>query len=352
MKIYDLHGCALALCACAAMLSACGGSQATVTATESLSVIPARARVHQPQGRSLMEPRASGQALLYVSDGVSKVYVYTYPRGRLEGTLTGFIYPGGECVDSAGDVFITASSDPSVSSSTIYEYAHGGTTPIATLNDPGVARGCAVDPTTGNLAVANTVDDSNPYGKYGDVAVYAEAQGSPTVYYSSQFYFRFCGYDNQGNLYLSASNGYYGNEAQLVGLASGSSYFEQIDLNTTLYTVSDFSPSVQWDGQHMTVSSDQYSKVQGREEPVLVYQLSIAGSSGTILGTTELACCSNKGKHTGQSWIQGNTIIAIYFYKARGYISLWPYPGGGMPRKSLRRGDKLWGVTVSSASSQ
>ena len=40
--------------------------------------------------------------------------------------------------------------------SQMVEYAHGGTSSIATLGDPSeYPEGCAVDPATGNLAVAN-----------------------------------------------------------------------------------------------------------------------------------------------------------------------------------------------------
>lgn len=45
--------------------------------------------------------------------------------------MTGFVRPQGECVDNAGDVF-TADNG----ASNIADYAHGGTSPIAVLNDP------------------------------------------------------------------------------------------------------------------------------------------------------------------------------------------------------------------------
>ena len=76
---------------------------------------------------------AKSQGLLYVSSyRTDDVYVFSYPRGRLVGTLAGFNGPDGECVDSAGNVWITNTLQ-----SQQVEYAHGGTTSIATLNDPG-----------------------------------------------------------------------------------------------------------------------------------------------------------------------------------------------------------------------
>ena len=224
--------------------------------------------------------------------------------------MTGFLEPFGECTDSAGDVFIVAYSNTSMNSSTIYEYAHGGTSPIATLSDPNVAFSCAVDPKTGNLAAA------------GDgVAIYQHATGNPTIY-SSDFAFHYCGYDDEGNLYLSAESDRSYNKAQLIRLASGSSEFEQINLNEPLYKYTLW-PSVQWDGKHMTVASNPYRK------PLLIYRLHISGSSATVVGTTEVS--SSKNYYRGQTWIQGDTIIGTGYAK-RNYESafLWRYPTGGV----------------------
>ena len=55
---------------------------------------------------------------------------------------------------------------------------------IRSLGDPEVANGCAVDVTTGNLAVANRKDS---------VAIYVRAKGKPKMYYNSKLGFAFCG---------------------------------------------------------------------------------------------------------------------------------------------------------------
>ena len=296
-------GYTLGLSAAVAMLFGCGGSQSPIGAPGAMPQSYATA-THGERGGSWMRPEAKSEDLLYVSSETSgDVYVYTYPQGNLVGTLAGLTgVPAGECVDSSGDVFVTAVGQESDPTSTIYEYAHGGTTPIASLNDPGLANGCAVDPTSGTLAVVNPADysSSNPYPHHGDVAIYTDAQGTPTMYYSSEFVgFVFCGYDDKGNLYLSASNGEYGNQLQLARLASGSGSFELIDLNAKLYTGFLFGSSVQWDGKHMTVSSDH----NPQHEAVSVYRLSISGSSARVIGTTSLS--SRKERHAGQSWNRG-----------------------------------------------
>ena len=318
------------------MLAGCGGSQPPIGAPGAMPRAAAIA-TDADSGKSWREPEAKSDDLLYIAAGPvnGAVYVYTYPKGRFVGTLTGFLEPFGECADSKGDVFVVAYANASMNSSTIYEYAHGGTTPIATLSDPNVAFGCAVDPTTGNLAASG-----------GGVAIYQHAMGNPTMY-SSNFAFHYCGYDDKGNLYLSAASDRYGNQAQLIRLASGSSEFEQINLNEKLYAYNLW-PSVQWDGKHMAVSSSPY------HNPLLIYRLRISGSSATVVGSTKMS--SSKNHYDGQTWIQGDTVIGTGNAK-RGYVTafLWRYPAGGTARREIKevgevRGPYVSGVTVSVSS--
>ena len=111
--------------------------------------------VHTNRSRSWMAPGAKGHTLLYVSnyDG-NDVFVYTYPGGKLVGTLTGFYGPDGVCADKKGDVWIVNDYETN-SGENIVEYKHGGTTPIATVYDPAyVPTNCSVNPINGDLAVA------------------------------------------------------------------------------------------------------------------------------------------------------------------------------------------------------
>jgi hypothetical protein len=339
MKSFSRGKYALSGPVAVALLTGCGGSQLPISATGVTPATPAIA-TRAERGKSWMLPEAKSEDLLYIAAGPvnGAVYVYTYPKGRFVGTLTGFLEPFGECSDSAGDVFVVAYANTSMNSTTIYEFAHGGTSPIAMLSDPVVAFGCAVDPTTGNLAAS------------GDgVAIYQRAKGNPTMYYSSEFGFYHCGYDDKGNLYLSGTNRHYGNQAELFRLASGSSEFEQINLNEKLYAYNLW-PAVQWDGKHMTISSNPDRR------PLLIYRLHISGSSATVVGTTEVS--SSKNYYQGQTWIQGRTIIGTGYAK-RAYVTafLWRYPaGGGTPRQVKKvgnlRGPEVSGVTVSVARSQ
>ena len=144
-------------------------------------------------------PNAKAGALLYVSDTeTSNVYVYTYPGGVLKQTLGGFIDPGGECVDAKGNVFVTNTGGLD-----IVEYAHGASTPAATLNDPGYFPfGCSVDPTTGNLAVTNFSTASGSGS--GNVVIYEHAKGKPKKRYTDAAIsgMLLCGYDDKGNLFV------------------------------------------------------------------------------------------------------------------------------------------------------
>jgi hypothetical protein len=343
MKRLGLSRYALAIGAASALLAGCGGSQPPIGAPGAMPQSRAAAR-RDAHAKSWMLPGTADQDLLYISNQQGEVYVYTYPQGQPVGTLELGADSAGECSDSSGNVFLTTASD---SGGTVYEYAHGGTSPIASLSDPGLANACSIDPATGDLAVSNYVDHTNPYNPYyGSVAIYAGAQGNPTMYYPQQsIQFIFCGYNDKGTLYLTAYT-QSSTLPQLIRLASGSSSFELISVNEKIYDGFGFKPSVQWDGKHITVSSAK----DPRSGPVSVYHLRISGSDATVIGTTQLK--NRRNHHTGQSWIQGSTIVGID-YKGGSDVSIWSYPKGGKPSHTITKvgGRGLWGVTVSVASS-
>jgi hypothetical protein len=90
----------------------------------------------------------------------------------------------------------------------VLEFAHGGTKPIATLSLPGTqAAGCGIDQKTGNLAV---VFD----GSGANVAIFPAATGMPTLYETHILPY-YCGYDNEGNLFVSGLDGSNGALAEL-----------------------------------------------------------------------------------------------------------------------------------------
>lgn len=327
----------------AATLSACGESR-----IPGASGSPGVGGFALPHGVAAPQRRAkhtTGDNLIYLTG--AEVYVYPYPKGRLVGQSTGLdLKFSPECVDAAGNVFVISDNGGSEYTSVIYEFSHGDTSPVATLSDPGVGASCSYDATTGDLAVANAKDLNNPYGE-ADVAIYHDEGGTPTMVYSGlQTTFGSCAYDDSGNLYLLAGG------LSLLRLASGSGTYEAISLNKTLSRAGDYNPQLQWDGKHMTVSSDR--EEQGdRESPISVYRLRITGAKAKVNGTTQLDAFGGKGIHVGQTWIAGTVLVGLMLRHGRPYYLIWPYPAGGSPHETVRvrRFIGIWGVVISATDS-
>ena len=273
--------------------------------------------------KSWMAPDAKKDDLLYVSDpgDAESVFVYSWPQGQAKGTLTGFDRPSGLCVDGKGNVFVT-----NLDSGTISEFAHGGTSPIATLSDPdGYPNGCSYDKKTGNLAVTNL--GSPPSGP-GSVAIYNHASGSPKYYTGSDVVtFYFCGYDNRSNLFVdgepSAGSGF-----AFAELPKGKKTFTNLTLNQSFHNPA----GVQWDGKYLAVgdAGDGYAGGGG------IYEFSISGSTGTEVGSTPLS----DAVWVGQFWIQGKKVaIPNTFYSPsngwQGNVLLYKYPAGGTSTKTI-----------------
>jgi hypothetical protein len=305
------------------LLVGCGGSQPPIAAP---GAMPQRSAItqHAARGKSWMSKGASDTDLLYVSNTGddtfrTDVFVFSYPAGTLLGTLTGFQNPGALCVDKIGDVFV-----PDQNADNIVEYAHGGTTPIQTLQGTDRPTACAVDPTTGNLAVTS-------YNH--SVSLYKGATGTPTSY-SAPFSALFATYDAGGNLFISGPE----NRGDLVvgELPSGGKSFESV----TLDRPSRFpSGGLQWYGNHLVLGQ---------------------------LGPPQYECCGSlfrfiikgsNGRHAGRFRIKSD-IADFYIYEAHVITTLYDhiridtYPKRqGSPQLIRSPGGGSYGVVVSPASS-
>jgi hypothetical protein len=280
-----------------------------------------------------MLPEAKKSDLLYVTNGDYGVLVYAYPRVRLVGTLSGFEGLDGLCADKAGDIFI-----PSAGLAEIFEYAHGGTSPIATLSDQdGEAHACSVDPTTGTLAVTNIDSLSGSGG--GNIAIYAHASGNPKIYEDSDFkFYYFDAYDDKGNLFIEGyANPSGGGEFEFAELPAGSKAFKGIALDT----IPELQNGLQWEGTYLAVGTGTDSGESSGD--TYIYHVTVHGKIGKTIATTEL----NESGPTAGFVIEGSRVIVATGGEI-GTTQYFHYPAGGAPTKTFGDGAPL-GAVVSLA---
>jgi hypothetical protein len=284
---------------------------------------------HFDRGKSWMLPDAGKQWLLYVSDGSSgtvDVYNYRLEAGKLYGQITGFAAPYGQCVDKSGNVYIA-----DLGSAEIYEFAHGGTKPIATAADQfGFPIGCSVDPTTGNIAVSNFNGPS--YGPGGIVIFSRGLSGTQTNYTNLNLLLAWPpAYDPNGNLFVEGVDSTF--VGTLLELAAGGSKFTLLN-----GLVLGFPAGVQWDGSYI-VATDQgylggYTSALNR--------ISVSGSAVTVVRTTVLTDnCDGSTDYmdVSQPFIGGltpkhNAVIAGDL-DCQNALSVWNYTNGGNPKRSF-----------------
>ena len=184
------------LFAAIALLSGCGQSGTPIPQGSAAQPV----RAHRSSG-------SSGD-LIYATGGCLGTCVVSYPTGRLVQTLP--VGGAGACADAAGNVYISNGS------TALYEYAHGGSTPIKAFTvSSGTVNGCAIDTQTGDVAVTGVLSDEY------NVEIFPSA-GGPTKGYALASGLGFCSYDNAGNLFV---DGYSRQELGLWELAKGSSQF-------------------------------------------------------------------------------------------------------------------------------
>ncbi len=321
-KLHETRLAIIGTLVVALLAAGCAGPATTGTPTSTQSALRDKAR-----GASWMAPRAKQQPLIYVSSVLTNdVYAYSYATHQLMGTLTGFTTPYGLCADSSGDIWVANDG-----ASQMLEYTHGGSSPIGTLSDTGeYPEGCAVDPTTGNLAVTNFSSKSGG----GNVAIYVGARGTPQTYTDPSIAnYRFCGYDAKGNLFVDGANS--SSAFVLAELPKGGSTFTNIPIKQTI----EWPGGVQWDGKHVAV---------GDTDAVTVYQ--IDPKNGSVAGSTKLSGAN----YVNEFWINGSVATRRAAKKARvvapsqdgGSLALYKYPAGGAALWSISV-QEPFGVTVS-----
>ena len=273
------------------MLAGCGGAQAAGPGALAVS------SGTTPQAKA---DNKSGD-LVYATGGCGGVCIFNYPDGTLKKSISLTFPVGGDCSDNEGNVFVTNNAQ-------ILEYAHGGTTPIATLALPGInSNACGVDPKTGNLAICGFGGNSS-----GNIAIFPNATGTPTVY-DSGLGAEYCGYDNNGNLFVG---GFINQETALAELPYGSSAFIPLTLNGNLGNPG----QIQWDGTYIT-----WESLNGHD--IAISRLSVTGSAVSVVSKTKL----RGPKFAAQSWIVANRVILPYSTQGpyMNKIGIWRYPKSG-----------------------
>jgi hypothetical protein len=282
------------------------------------------------------------QGVLWANAGCGRrpftgICILAYPSGTYIGWIE--YYAGAAaydmCSDSHGHVFVLEGG--SGSSFLILKYGQDGSGPQVLDDVRGSwAGGCATDPTTGNLAVANTGLDKTP----ANLAVFVHARGSPKVYRASNLVsYAFCGYDDAGNLYVDGIG--KDGEFRLDELAAGTSKFVSVTLNKKIVRAG----PVEWDGKRLALG-------YGDSDGVVIYEVSLTGSDGKIVGSTHLFGPKHTRVTAGLFSLQGGVLVASYGTRRGIPVGLWKYPAGGEPIRTLRRGDKVFEkrtVTVSLA---
>jgi hypothetical protein len=336
MNILCLGHRALIIGAVGISLAGCGSLQSSLgtpgtTSHFSSNVAPAN------RSGSWMLPEAKGEDLIYAYNTDSgNVYVVSYPKGKLVGTITGLETPQGACVDNSGNVWIA-----NYSINALIEYAHGGTEPIATLQEGGNAepQSCSVDPTSGDMAVTNRYPTA--------VAVFKNATGSPTMYKLDGFsYWGTCTYDGSGNLFAND----WADSKAIAELPRGASALQAIPLKKPF-----LSYGMQWDGEYLAIRRLPRGPLVG---PTVIERVQVSNSIGSIVAETLLDNRDNRQPDfVAELFIDGGTIIGPQRFRGTGRnpdgtaLDIWSYPTGGKRLKAIFRNASIDGVVISRAKS-
>jgi hypothetical protein len=315
------------------LLAGCSGSQPPIGAPGAMPQTSAIAE-HRIRGTS-----SSGE-LLYVSGWGAQshgVDIFTYPEGKY---VSEFTMPNddlvlGMCSDAKGNVFIDAISFDNFqfSGGYIFEYAHGGTVPTATLTDSTgldeyAPQGCSVDPESGDLAVGNVYLQD---GVNGNLSVFKGAHGAPARFSTSVMRsYESPTYDANGNVFVLGLSP--NSDREVIELPKGSGSFLNVSITGKIKN-----PRwVQWDGSELAFLGG--NELNGSHAHPIIYRVAISGSLGTVTGLVKLKGTLNSAG--GGFWIQGGSVIVPAGHKKKiGWeVGVWNYPAGGNATAIMKTG--------------
>ncbi|HEY1428849.1 MAG TPA: hypothetical protein VGF18_04710 [Candidatus Tumulicola sp.] len=314
MRFVDRY---LRICVLAAfaVVTACAGNSAI-----GVDQLPSPDGASATLGRKAWaDPAGSRGNLLYVTDEeANAIFVYGYDSLKFVGYIPLGSEAVGGCVDRAQNVWFT------LFGGLMLEFAHGGTSPIATLSSPAMyPTNCSVDPKSGDLAVTG-------FGHFNgkSLEIYRHAKGQP-VLYSPTYGSSGCAYDGHGNLFLDGTSS---GDFNIAMLSKGASDFQYFPTTTPV----EYPGSMSWNDKQLVVADQSKSTV---------YQFRISGSTAEQIGSTTF----DQSTGVGQFFIQRKRIIVPgpegFDFVGPAYI--YGYPQGGKPLRSLRNMIAPVGAVVS-----
>ena len=215
--------------------------------------------------------------------------------------------------------------------SKIYEFAHGATTPSAVAYDGyGYAIGCAVDPTTGNLAVATY--EGFGYTS-GGIDVFAGGpSGAQTYYTNPTVYFMWPpAYDSHGNLFVEGENE-TGQYTAFAELPHGNSNFDVLAGVSIV-----FPGGVARFGKYLAVTDQTYKGGMTSA----IYTVTTSGSTATIIHTSDLTDdCAGSQDYTdvAQPIVVGTgkkALVVTGNSYCTNRFDFWNLANGGNPTREL-----------------
>jgi hypothetical protein len=228
------------------------------------------------------------------------------------------------CVDPAtGNIWITETSP---TASGVVEFRHAGTKPIRSLQIGGDnnADACAINPTNGEVAVANaTFGGDDP----GNVIIFNVRTGKSKTYAErGMFYVSFLAYDGAGNLFVDGTPSSYNSTFRLDELPSGGKKLVNIRLHGAKIEVPG---NIQYDGTNVAI---------GDMQKALIYQT----VGARVVGTTALGGACDVQQYFID---RGNVIVPSYC--GNGAILVYKYPDGGVPIKMITGFSFAFGAAIS-----
>jgi hypothetical protein len=218
----------------------------------------------------------------------------------------------------------------------VLEYAHGGSSPIATFSLPNeYPAACAINPTNGDLAVGVATGVSSS----GQLVIFHNEE--PTTYSADPGWYMFYpGYDNKGNCFIMEYGG--PNENRVKELPAGGSSLVSLTHPTFGIVTAGI---VAFDGKHY-VLGDQ----QGNSGTPILYQATLKGTILTEVRAIHLLGSPNV--QVAQAFIKPGANGVVGADLGNSLAETWSYPSGGNPQPGKHivlpaKGDPV-GVVVSS----